>query len=127
MTKTQSVWKDLVISMLAVNNYTLEKVDAYSAELEAQGLLEPQNLAKFSHEEIFTRLDKAKYKRGNMNDIFTQRLLSLGEFVQARGLIECEKILLNASKEKISEFLKQVKGVGPKVLENFFELRGLNS
>ena len=29
-------------------------------------------------------------------------------------------------KTKISELLKHIKGIGPKVIDNFFELRGLS-
>ncbi len=122
----KTVWHDLVVSMLAVYNYTLEKVDAYSAGLEKQGLFEPDKIKKMSHEEIFAALEKSGYKRGNLNAIFTERVQGLGEYVDKKGQNHCESILKNKDKEAIITLLKPIKGVGPKVIENYLELRGLN-
>lgn len=122
----KSVWHDLVVSMLAVYQYSLEKVDGYSAGLEKQGLFDPKNLNKFSHEDIFSHLENAGYRRGNLNSIFTERLLALGEYVAQKGQDQCESVLGSKDKGTIADLLKPIKGIGPKVIENYFELRGLN-
>ena len=122
----KTVWHDLVVSMLAVYNYTLEKVDDYSAGLEKQGLFEPDKIKKMSHEEIFEALEKSGYKRGNLNAIFTERVQGLGEYVDKKGKNHCESILKNKDKEAITSLLKPIRGVGPKVIENYLELRDLN-
>lgn len=123
---TKTVWHDLVVSILAVYNYTLEKVDAYSDDLEKQGLFEPDKLKKMSHEEIFEALEKSGYQRGDLNAIFTERVQNLGEYVDKKGKNHCESILQNKDKEAIASLLRPIKGVGPKVIENYLELRGLN-
>lgn len=123
---TKTVWHDLVVSMLAVYNYTLEKVDAYSDGLEKQGLFEPDKIQKMSHEDIFAALEKAGYRRGNLNSIFTERLQSLGENVNHSGKSHCESILKGKDKQAITNLLHPINGVGPKVIDNYFELRGIN-
>jgi endonuclease III-like uncharacterized protein len=122
----KTVWHDLVVSMLSVYNYTLEKVDAYSEGLEKQGLFEPDKIKKMSHEEIFAALEKSGYIRGNLNAIFTERVQGLGEYVDKKGKKYCESILKTKDKEAITTLLKPIKGVGPKVIENYFELRDLD-
>lgn len=124
--KTTNTWHDLVVSMLAVYNYTLEKVDTYSAGFEKQGLFEPDKIKKMSHEEIFDALEKSGYKRGNLNAIFTERIQALGEYIEKKGKDHCESILKSKNKKSITELLNPIKGIGPKVIENYFELRGLN-
>ena len=123
--KTSNIWHDLVVSMLAVYNYTVEKVDAYSAGFEKQGLFDPNKIKQMNHEEIFTALEKAGYTRGNLNAIFTERLQALGEYIEKKGKAHCEAILKSKNKDSITELLNPIKGVGPKVIENYLELRDL--
>ena len=126
MKKEPSIWKDVIIAVLAVYHYSLEKVDAMAAEFDKQGLFDPKKLSEFNHEEIFSKLEFAGYKRGNINAIFTLRLLDLGAFYAKQDLKHVEKILSGKDKVEISKLLSPIKGVGPKVLDNYFELRGLN-
>lgn len=125
MSTKHSVWQDLVTAMLAVYKYSLDKVDGYAPALEAEEVFDPDKLAKYSHEEVFSRLEKAGYKRGELNDIFTDRLRAMGEHVQKIGKKDYEKVLASKDKQAIEKLLKPIKGVGPKVIENFFTLRGL--
>lgn len=125
MSNKDSVWRDLVTAMLAVYNCSLEKVDLFAKAFDEAGLFRPEDLAKYSHEDVFLKLEKAGYKRGELNAIFTDRLLALGEYVKNAGKQHCEGILASKDKQAIEKLLKPIKGVGPKVIENFFTLRGL--
>lgn len=125
MNPKHSVWQDLVTAMLAVYQYSLEKVDSFAPGLREAGLFEPENLAQYEHEEIFTRLEQAGYKRGELNAIFTDRLRSMGAYVMITGKTHCETVLSGEDKQALEKLLKPIKGVGPKVIENFFTLRGL--
>lgn len=63
-TDQDSVWEDLVLSILSVNGYSLE--NSYSAvrTLRREGLFNPSNLSRWSPEEIETRLRRGGYNRG---------------------------------------------------------------
>lgn len=74
MSTKHNVWQDLVTAMLAVYQYSPEKVDSYPPAQEEVGLFDPEKLARYNHEEVFSRLEKAGYKRGELNAIFTDRL-----------------------------------------------------
>lgn len=120
---TVSIWRDLITAILSVYQYSLEKVDQVADKLGQNGLFDPEQLMSFTHEDIFMRLDKSGYKRGNLNAIFTERLLNLGEFIKSESPEKIEHILSNSSKSKISSYIQPIKGVGPKVIENYFLLR----
>ena len=116
-------WPDLVMAMLSVNNYPLTKVFTLFDALKDNGLFDPRNFACWNREEITRRLGAAGYDRGTvMTAIFTDRLSSLGRL--ADELAANEQILTKGTKTEIAELLRRVKGVGPKVLKNFFLLRG---
>lgn len=111
------------MAMLSVNNYPLTKVIALFDALQANGLFDPRNLACWNHEKIARSLAETGYDRGAvMTSIFTDRLSSLGKLAQ--DLAANERILTKGTKLEVCELLRRVKGIGPKVLETFFLLRG---
>lgn len=123
--KHTNPWADLVIAMLSVNNYPLDRTFALFDKLEDEGLFDPNVLASSSASEIARKLDGAGYSRGvAMTAIFTERLLSLGELVKHEVLADCQRTLQRGSRSDVMDLLARVKGVGPKVLESFFLLRG---
>lgn len=111
------------MAMLSVNNYPLTKVFTLFDALKDNGLFDPRNFACWNCEEITRRLGAAGYDRGTvMTAIFTDRLSSLGRL--ADEVAANEQILTKGTKTEIAELLRRIKGVGPKVLKNFFLLRG---
>jgi len=123
--KHTNPWADLVIAMLSVNNYPLDRTFALFDKLEDEGLFDPNVLASSSASEIARKLGDSGYNRGvAMTAIFTDRLLSLGELVKRGALADCQRTLQDGTRSDVKELLAQVKGVGPKVLESFFLLRG---
>jgi hypothetical protein len=121
-----SLWEDLVISILSVNQYSLEKTYPALPLLREGGLLNPENLSRWESAEIVARLKAAGCDRGPfMTELFASRLAFLGRDVNSRGIAVCSRILLSNDPTAISNLLLPVKGIGPKVLQNFFMLRGV--
>jgi hypothetical protein len=121
---SSDVWEDLVLAILSVNRYSLEK--AYSAvdSLRREGLFDPKKLAKWTLEEIAVRLRRGGYDRGEyLTKLLANRLMSLGVFVDRVGIEESERVLTTSAKTEIAQFLQPVNGVGPQVLLNFSVLR----
>ncbi len=119
-------WEDLVVSMLSVNNWSLEKTYYFLDNLRAQGLFDPNRLGSLDQDEIVTRLRKAGYDRGTfMNNLFALRLGCLGQSVKRQGILECTNRLSGNVRPDIEVFLASVKGIGPVVIANFFFLRGI--
>jgi len=109
--------------MLGVNNYPLTKLFELHDALEANGLFDPRNLAGWDHGEVARRLGAAGYRRGNvMTAIFVERLSSLGALADNREAYE--QILSKGTRDEVERLLRRVKGVGPRVLDNFMGLRG---
>lgn len=118
-----SPWPDLVVAMLSVNNYPLEKTFSIYQGLDANGLFDPRNITGWDQKEIARRLRESGYDRGaTLNALFADRILSLRSLTA--NVDVSEVILARGSKEEVAELLKQVRGIGPRVLENFFLLRG---
>jgi hypothetical protein len=123
--KDTNPWADLVIAILSVNNYPLEKTFALFNSLEESGLFDPGSLAAFSSGDIARKLGAAGYDRGDtMTAIFTDRLISLGQLTASTPVETATRVLRTGGREEVSSLLSGVKGIGPKVLANFFLLRG---
>ncbi len=121
-----SAWEDLVVSILAVNQYSLEKTYACKAGLQAQGLTLPTTLLELAPAEIERRLKAGGCDRGAfMTNLFAKRLAALGARVRAVGIDRSTSILAGKSRQEIEQFLEPVNGIGPVVLRNFFLLRGV--
>lgn len=121
------VWEDLVVSVLAVNQYSLEKTYAIVGGLRESGLVSPQNLCAWEIDRIVSRLKFARCDRGAfMTPLFAGRLASLGKVVGARGISVCAEILAGKDFEEIRRLLLPINGIGPKVLRNFCLLRGID-
>jgi hypothetical protein len=124
MRETQHLWEDLVLSVLSVNNYPLEKTHLAVERLRREGVFDMQNLVRWNWVEMVGHLKLGGYDRGDfMTGLFADRLLSLGTFVKSVGVTECERVLREGDDNEVKEFLQPVSGIGPKVLVNFLLLR----
>jgi hypothetical protein len=118
-------WEDLVVSILAVNRWSLEKTYLISDGLRSQGLFDPKTLASLEHEEAIARLKKAGFNRGTfMTNLFALRLTSLGQLIETIGVEPCTNAILRTTRRELEETLRTVSGIGPTVLANFCALRG---
>lgn len=126
-TASDNVWEDLVVSILSVNQYKLQATYSKVESLRDVGIFNPNNLIKWTTEEIADCLRRGGCYRGDfMTTLFAERLADLGKLVTSRGIYECEQILLSGNKNLITELLMPVRGIGPKVLQNLFLLQQLS-
>jgi endonuclease III-like uncharacterized protein len=120
-------WEDLVVSMLSVNQYSLERTYAAIEGLRREHIAVPSNLARWQTQEMEGRLRAAGYDRGPfMTDLFAKRLCALGALIRDKGADVCEKVIGGFDMEAIQGLLLPVHGIGPVVLRKFFVLRNLD-
>lgn len=123
-----SPWKDLVIAILAVNQYSLEKTYPLVASLDKTGLFDPTVLPNLDCGQVEDRLRNGGCDRGRfMTALFSKRLAALGDFIRRQGLATCDQVLLSDDPATIEKFLIDVYGIGPRVIGNYLFLRGLKS
>ena len=90
-TEPKYPWADLVIAILSVNNYPLDKTFGLFDRLAEAGLFDPAKLETWGLAEISRGLGAAGYDRGpTMTRIFAERLSGLGVFLATRGVQRCE-------------------------------------
>jgi hypothetical protein len=119
-------WEDLVVSLLSVNQYSLERTYRSIEGLREQGLSNPTNLKQWGRGDFVARMKAAGCDRGAfMTDLFALRLANLGALIQNRGLDSCTKVISGRDTHAIEELLLPVSGIGPKVIANFCLLRDI--
>lgn len=122
----QNPWEDLVLSILSVNKYSLERTYSCLEGLRAEGLFDPGNLMRWSTSQIEARLRNASYDRGPfMTNLFAQRLRNLGATVNLKGIDTCTEIISGKNTTAIEALLLPVNGIGQQVMANLCALRGL--
>lgn len=121
-------WDDLVVSILAVNQYSLEKTYDLLGGLRAARVTDPDALVNWTFEIMVHKLKTAGCDRGAfMTALFAKRLCALGELLRTKGVLDCESTLSGGNRRSIEALLLPVNGIGPKVLKNFFMLRGIEN
>ena len=121
------LWLDLVVSLLGVNQYSLEKTYEGRHGLSRESLTSPDTLAQLSVDEIQSRLCLAGYDRGPfMTRLFASRLQSLGISLHNGSGERLRQALELGDIAKVRVLLLSFTGVGPRVVANFLMLRGLS-
>jgi hypothetical protein len=122
---SDAIWEDLVVSILAMNNCSLESAYGLLPRLRTAGIVNPKNLVNWELQEVVTRLEGSGFNRGIfMTNLFALRLVSLAAVLEEKGVAACGETILSNDRDAISRLLLPVHGIGPKVLRNFFLLRG---
>ena len=117
-------WEDLVVSLLSVNQYSLERTYASIEGLREQGLTDPAKWTEWVHGDFVARLNAAGCGRGPfMTSLFALRLAHLGALVQSKGIDSCTQTISGRDTREIEDLLLPVNGMGPKVIANFYLLR----
>jgi|ERR1039458_7073655 endonuclease III-like uncharacterized protein len=117
-------WEDLVISLLSVNQYSLEHTYRSLDGLREQGLFDPKNLVRWDQDQVADRLKSAGCNRGQfMTNLFALRLCNLGVLLETKGIDASTRIIASCDRKAIEDFLLPVNGIGPKVIANFCLLR----
>jgi len=125
-TTAKRVVADLVMAILAVNGWTIDRVYSLREGLKAETLLSLKDLSRSSIQEIANKLNVAGYTRGEyMCALLAHRLKALTISFDS----QFERELLNALKarriEDVEKFLVAIHGVGPSVVRSFKVLAGL--
>jgi hypothetical protein len=120
------VFQDLIVSVLAVNNYSLDKAYRLCGRLRELGLLDLSALSgnPLSADEIRGKLIAAGYRRGEyIETLISKRIERFFGDIRDRG---CADFLLSLDCDSglIAQRLSGLYGVGPRVVSNFVHLRG---
>ena len=124
MSEQRHLFLDLVVAMLAVNRWTLDRAVSLTNGLREAGLSDPAAVRSMSVDEVAARLAKAGYKRGQyMEQLLATRIGSAAEMLDEHGIRRVTELERRGDKNAIRDFLITVKGVGPEVANSFLILR----
>ena len=116
--------ENVLISILAVNGWTADRVFPLRERLRAVGLLDFAAVSELPIEDIAERLARAGYARGEyMNLLLATRVLSMATVLTATELNRLKQCLVEGRTTDVSSTLRGIKGVGPVVLETFWSLQ----
>lgn len=119
-------WEDLIVSLLSVNNCSVENTYRHISSLREQGLFKPKNLSRWDQGTLVERLKAGGYDRGTfMTNLFALRLANLAQHVEQIGFDACLKVISGRDVKAIESLLLPVKGIGPAVIRNFCFLRSI--
>jgi hypothetical protein len=118
------IFEFLILALLSVNQYSLEKTWSKREALRTARLLDPTHLAAYSSADIAQALKRAGVNRGDfMTDLFASRMQAVGQFVVEKGQQRIQEMLETLGKNDLEELLLQAQGIGPRVVANFLLLR----
>jgi hypothetical protein len=118
------IGENVLISILAVNRWTADRVFSLTDRFRAVGLLDFAAISELPIEDIAERLARAGYARGEyMNQLLGTRVLSMATVLSATELARLKQCLVEGRTTDVSETLRGIKGVGPIVLETFWSLQ----
>ena len=112
--KTESL-EAILVAILAVNSYGLEKAYALLPQLREAGLTNPESVANADVGDVMVRMYESGYQRGLLGEMFAQRVKHLMTLASRGELDLLDDFLENNQREQAIELLCQIKGVGPKV------------
>lgn len=117
---------DLVVALLSVNGWGLEKTFALYDDLQVQGLFAVESVAAMPRGEVCDRLEKAGYRRGDfLVGLLAGRLHDLARILSGEGKKTLRQLVEERDLQGIDNFLLEINGVGPQVVHNFKLLRKL--
>jgi len=120
------ILQDLVVSVLAVNNYSLDKAYRLCGRLQKLGLFDLSTVSgdPLSAGEIRAKLIAAGYCRGEyIETLISKRIERIFGSIKDRG---CADFLLSldCDSDLVAQRLSGLYGVGPRVVSNFIHLQG---
>ena len=108
---------DVVVALLAVNRYPLEKAWGLLPALEANGFTDPATVPE-DIGEATKKLWDSGYDRGLLTSMFAERIQSLMAAVKAGQLARLDELVDARKKAETVALLCTVPGIGPTVAEN---------
>ena len=119
---------DLVVSMLTVNNFSLEKACEMRPVLEEAGFFDVEVLSKMSHEQVFSALKNAGYTKADyVVGLLADRLQAMASTMRGTPNGEIRALLKPGRERDLDRFLLAIKGVGPAVLETFRAFKSIRA
>jgi len=123
---TDSIAENLLIALLAVNNWSLERVFDVRGPLRDVGLMDFETVRALSEDEVADRLAAGGYARGEyMNRLMAVRILSMATVLSTAELARLSEHFREGRQDAIDATLNSIKGVGPSVRRSFWALQGL--
>jgi 3-methyladenine DNA glycosylase/8-oxoguanine DNA glycosylase len=117
---------DVIVSVLAVQNFSIERAFGLLDGLEAQGFFDFPTVANWSEAEALQRLEAAGLSRGpHFNQIFAKRIRSIAGALGTAGLADLLRLEREQNVKAIEDKLMDLWGVGPAVVWNYKVLRSL--
>ncbi len=112
----------ILVSLLAVGGYSLEKAWNLLPQLREADLTEPEKVIGEEIETLTHQLFSIGYKRGIVTDMMAERLQQLMQMAHSGTLDEFDALLAKDEKDKAVELLCKVKGIGPMVASTTWTL-----
>jgi hypothetical protein len=112
----------LVVALLAVNKYPLEKVWKILPRLQHEGLTEPGPVASEDLGRLTVRLARAGYDRGELTGMFAKRLQNLMTAIELGQLDDLYSAACRSDPQALRTMLCKVPGIGPWVAQNAWVL-----
>jgi hypothetical protein len=120
----EAIIEDLIVALLSVNSWPVDKTYQMLDALRGAGLTDPTKLAQLTPEEISHRLAAVGYARGDyINGLIGVRLASLGQVLTTERCTALSRSVSERRFDSVNAMLGLIKGVGPMVLRNFWFLR----
>ena len=117
---------DLVMAILAVNQWTLAQSGAIFEGLKKENLFDPLTIQQMDDAELQIALKRAGYKKADfVVGLISSRLHDMAKKLAGDGEQDLRDLVLAKNKKELREFLMGIKGVGPKVYENFLLLNDI--
>ena len=105
----------LIVSILAVNSYGLEKAYSLLPALRKSGLTDSSRVPKLKCEKVMMLLAASGYERGLLTEMMAARLVSLMKTVSDGELDGLGELVANNKRVAAVEMLCAIRGIGPKV------------
>jgi hypothetical protein len=112
----------IVVSVLAVNKFGLEKARGLLPALRMAGLTRPAGVVGEDLCTLTVRLARAGYNRGLLTEMMAGRLLTLMAAVDQGRFTMLDSLVSSGDRDRALAILCEVHGIGPQVAANAWKL-----
>jgi hypothetical protein len=112
----------LLMALLAVNNFSLEKAWGLLPRMRETGLTDPARVVAMNTPVVVGALTGAGYDRKRLTWLFAERVKALMHAIQKGDLAGLAAAVAACDEETATRLLLGVRGVGPRVAENAWAL-----
>jgi hypothetical protein len=117
--------RHLLVAMLAVGGFSLERAWGLLPNLEKEGLADPKTVAGLDEREMVRRLARSGYDRGpTVTPFMADRLMAVHAAVRDGVLAQTCRLMRDGRDREAETMLRRVKGIGPTVFRHFAMFQG---